>query len=224
MKYANTFRRAVLGVALAGSLVSGAAQADELAINLPVGAPHFNVSVNGTLEGATGGLFSVTNKTTGSSFLAFCYELLQDIGQNAATGEPYVKTGGVSSATQLLFDQSFGSLDLTNMAELAGFQIALWETQDDSNRSTGNYKGWVGQAGTMDEDVALIIADQFLTKVRSGVAGANHYDLSVWASPTSQDLIQATGHQNPNRVPEPGAGALAALGLGGLMMLRRRRS
>jgi MYXO-CTERM domain-containing protein len=48
------------------------------------------------------------------------------------------------------------------------------------------------------------------------------YQLTVWTNPERQDIIQAT--PGGNTVPEPTSALLAALGLFGLALARRRKA
>ena len=126
------YSRALLGhamaLAAAGLLASAPAHADTLAMELDINSlMGFKVDVNGTgTKTVDTGVFNVSNATTGSSFLAFCYELLQGLSVAAFTsGETYTPGANLSPAVQTLYNQSFGSLTLTSAVEVAGFQIAL---------------------------------------------------------------------------------------------------
>ncbi|KAB2964536.1 hypothetical protein [Zoogloea sp.] len=218
----SLFKKSALALAAFGVLASAPARADNLVISPDVAAPSFTVNVSGSSKDVLATLFSVNDQTTGTSFLAFCFELLQNMNAGAYVppGLPYSAGSTVSAATQALFDQSYASLDLTNRSQVAGFQIALWETLDDSNRSTGAYTNWLGDTGSAVEANALAVADDLLTKVRSGAPGTANYQLITWNNSTSQDLIQAV--PGGNKVPEPATALLGALSLGGVVALRRR--
>lgn len=218
----TSFKKPALAVAVVGALASASAQANDLVIAPDLGAPSFTVDVNGTRKDVLATLFTVSDQTTGSSFLAFCYELMQNIGAGAyaAPGLAYTAGGAVSAATQALFNQSYASIDLGNQTQVAGFQIALWETLDDSNRNSGAYTDWLGDTGSVIEANALAVADALLAKVRSGAPNTGDYQLTAWGNSTSQDLIQAV--PRGNQVPEPSSALLGMLGLGGLVALRRR--
>lgn len=217
-------KRPALAMAALGVLASASAQANDLVISPDLAAPSFTVDVSGSSKDVLATLFTVSDQTTGGSFLAFCFELLQNMGAGAYVppGLPYTAGSVVSAATQALFNQSYASIDLGNQAQVAGFQIALWETLDDSNRSSGTYTNWVGDTGSAVETNALAVADALLTKVRAGAPDTANYLLTTWSNPTSQDLIQAV--PGGNQVPEPSTALLGALGLGSLVALRRRWS
>lgn len=218
----TSFKKPALAMAVIGVLASASAQANDLVISPDLGAPSFTVDVSGTSKDVVATLFTVSDQTTGSSFLAFCYELLQNIGAAAYVppGLPYTAGSVVSAATQALFNQSYASIDLGNQAQVAGFQIALWETLDDSNRNSGAYTNWLGDTGSAVEANALAVADDLLAKVRSGAPNTADYQLTAWNNATSQDLIQAA--PRGNQVPEPSSALLGMLGLGSLVALRRR--
>lgn len=218
MKKSSFFRSTAAAVMVAGLFAASAAQADDLVMEQDINALNFSATVNGVTDNITAGLFNVSNLTTGNSFLAFCYELLQGVGSSTLNppGLPFA-TASANAAAQTLFNQSFKGLDLNNTAEVAGFQIALWETTDDNSLSTGNFKDWIG------DDNALIAADLFLMKLDAGVPATGNYNLTVWTNPTSQDLVSAAVAPS-NNVPEPATSVLAALGLAGLALARRRKA
>jgi len=232
MKNFPIFKKAALALAAVGMLASAAAHADSLVVDQP-STLGFKVDVAGATRSIDTGLLNVTDTTTGSSFLAFCYELLQGLSVAAFTsGETYTPGANLSPAVQTLYNQSFGSLNLTSAVEVAGFQIALWEALDNSDLSSGTLNNWTGahtgsalpadQQAIADETEALDNAWLYLQKLTQNYPAPGNFALTTWSSPNSQDLIQAS--TATNRVPEPTTLMLGALGLAGLSAVRRRKS
>ncbi|MBL8429171.1 MAG: PEP-CTERM sorting domain-containing protein [Dechloromonas sp.] len=205
---------------VAGLFATSAAQADDLVMQQDINSLSFLVDVNGQNKSVIAGIFNVSNQTTGKSFEAFCYELLQDVSGSVLTipGLPFAQSAAASSV-QKLFNQSFSGLDMNNYSQLAGFQIALWEATDDISLSTGNYSGWVGDPA-VDGVAALAFATNYLNLLDADAKETGSYNLTVWTNPNSQDVVQAT---QGNNVPEPSTSLLAALGLAGLALARRRK-
>ncbi len=218
MKQPSILNKAALAFAAAGLLASASAHADSLVVEQDQNTVMaFTVNAGGNQLAVDTGIFNVTDQTTGTSFLAFCYELLQGLsGAAATTGQDYTANAGAPGAVQTLYNQSFAGISLTSAVDVAAFQIALWEALDDGNMNTGAVSGWAGAHGTLEEDEALLTAEGFLLTLGAG-GGAGHFKLTTWTSPDSQDLIQA-------KIPEPTSLALGALGLAGLSLVRRRKA
>ena len=225
MNHSNIFKKSAVALAAVGLFASASAQADSLVLEQDINSLAFTVNVGGQQDDVVAGVFNVDNLTTGSSFLAFCFELLQGVGVGALTppGLEFTAGSAVNANTQALFNQSYATLDFNDASAMAGFQIALWEALDDINLSTGNYNGWTGDTGSIDEDLALLVADTFLGNIAAGAPATGNYNLTSWLNGSSQDLIQAivpTG----GTVPEPATALLGALGLAGIAAVRRRKA
>lgn len=220
--HAPIFKKAALALAAAGLMASVPAHADTLATELDINSlMGFTVDTAsaGPLAVDTG-ILNVSNLSTGGSFLAFCYELLQGINSNALNGLPFDASSVIPVAVQTLFNQSYAEVHFDNAVEVAGFQIALWETLDDNNLNTGNFSNWAGATNSADEGDALFNAEIFLDRVANGGANTGNYQLTIWQSPDSQDIIQAS----TAAIPEPTSLMLGALGLAGLSLVRRRKA
>ena len=146
--------------------------------------------------------------------------LLQGINSNALNGLPFDASSVIPAAVQTLFNQSYAEVHFDNAVEVAGFQIALWETLDDNNLNTGNFSNWAGATNSSAEGDALFNAEIFLDRVANGDPSTGNYQLTIWQSPDSQDIIQAS----TAAIPEPTSLMLGALGLAGLSLVRRRKA
>ena len=220
--HAPILKKAALALAAAGLMASVPAHADTLATELDINTlMGFTVDTvsDGPLAVSTG-VLNVSNLSTGGSFLALCYELLQGISSNALTGLAFDASSVIPAAVQTLFNQSYAEVHFDNAVEVAGFQIALWETLDDNNLNTGNLSNWGGATNSADEGDALFNAEIFLDRVANGGASTGNYQLTIWQSPDSQDIIQAS----TAAIPEPTSLMLGALGLAGLSLVRRRKA
>ena len=238
-------KRLTLAFAAAGLMAAGSAHADVLTTDLAsqgIGTGlNFTFSLNGTNESRTVGTFAIDNLTTGTSFLAFCADILTPISNLEIT---QVNPGGlafdavsnltffngaVGNDVQALFDQRYGSLDLTDNTQTAAFQISLWEIIHDNADKTvgGGDLVWdIPQAdpnGVLKTNV-LATAGDWLANLAAPTT-ENSFDLTVWQTaagvPESQPYIQATVPSN--NVPVPGTLALGMAGLLGLGLLRGRR-
>lgn len=219
--------QSALAVAAFGLFASASAHADSLVLTPYANALTFNVNVTTVASpvNVKAGYFSVTDETTASAFKAFCIELLQGVSTAALTtpGISFDAASNTSANVQRLFNQSYDSLgDFSDKSKVAGFQIALWETLDDDNLSTGNYSGWSGASSNPllagAQNAALTYAADFLNNVNTNAPATDSFNLTLWTNATSQDLIQA------NRVAEPATALLSGLGLAGLAALRRRKA
>lgn len=218
MTFQTLARKMSAACVAAAALASATAQADTLVIEQePNLTMAFQVEANGTIKKINAGLFSVNDLSTGTSFVAFCNELLQGISSAAMiTGLDYTPTASVAASVQSLYDNALPFVHLDDASDVVGFQIALWEAMDDGDMSTGSLQKWASLSSSTAAQDALENAWIYLQFMNDQPSA--HYSLVSWTNPNSQDLISV------GQVPEPGIAALGVLGLGGLLAFRRRQT
>lgn len=190
------------------------------------GAVSNTVRIHQTPVGPTGrvvaGGFKMSdNGNVLSDFIAFCLDLgsyMRDDTLYESTNNPFTNFTIPVARVQALFDANWASIDMTNLNQSAGFQLALWEAiyDNDFSLSTGAFRG-EGLAG------ATTTASQGFLTAASLYTGPQNFQLSFFESlnqPRSQNLVTVT----PMPLPAGGAMLLAALGFFGFMRRRSARA
>ena len=207
MKRITLIKRA-LAVCTISALLSTApaAHADLIPTGYAVGSQRFGLSIGGSPNaGAYQGTWG------GNPITFWCVEL----NQFFSFGSSYVYSISLPdnpTYTLLgsLFSAAYGSA-LSDAAHSAAFQLAIWEINYDSgnlNLSAGAFQvtNNYGNPGT------VALAQSWLNRVLATPDGSNVYLLSNSAN---QDFIV---------VPEPATGALLALAMTAMVVMRRRQS
>ena len=236
-------KRLTLVFATAGLMAAGSAHSDNLVTDINsqgIGSGlSFGYTFDGTHTNRTVGTFDVTNTTAGTSFLAFCADILTDVAGTAVVGQEFEAVStltffstAVGNDVQALFDQRYGLLDLADNAQTSAFAISLWEIiHDNGDKTTGSGSLiWDNpQDGSSPDIVAikngvLATADQWLSSLADPTV-EDTYDLTVWQTAASgaesQPYIQAS--LPSSSVPVPGTLALGLASLIGFGVVRRRR-
>jgi len=177
---------------------------------------HIQSANPSTNEYVYAGGFTTTDGT--HNFVSWCVDIMQDtyLGQSVndytLVDAAAVSQIGAARADALgrLATQYLGQVN--NATTASAFQLAAWEIVFENagnpyNMSGGNFSAW----GASDNSIAL--AQTWL----NNLPGSSSYSVSVWQSPTHQDLAVFTA------VPEPATLGLFALGLIGLGLVKRRR-
>ena len=176
---------------------------------------HINSTAPSTAEYVYAGGF--TTNDGAHSFVSWCVDILQDTFLGQATSD-YTLVDAASvpqigaARADALARLATAYLGLVNNGTTAGaFQLAVWEivyenTGTPYNITSGNFRAW----GASDASIGL--AQAWL----GNLAGTSTYNVSVWSSPTRQDLAVFS------TVPEPAPLGLLAVGLIGLALVKRK--
>jgi len=191
------------------------------------GSATVKLQNSGSTTTVNAGGFRVTDGA--SDFIAWCLDLANVLklpSKYTITDTPYSNTTGTFSASvqnnlQRLFNTSYSTLDTSNNAKSAGFQLALWEIVTEGQSSLTLNSGdlrWVGGS-----DAARVEANKFLSQLDG--PETEQYILTFFESSTdkygkqlSQNLVSVA--------PIPLPAAVWLLG-GGIVLMgavaRRRR-
>ena len=236
--------RTVKALALAGAVLFAPSLASAATLSYQVpgnifgtnGSAGVHISSPLSVNAQAGG-FALKGDISGDSalesFTAWCVDITKSINLGysyTVTNTPFANGSGVMNSTQIgniqkLFNTALTGLNLTNAANSAGFQLALWElvyeTGATFNVSSGGFAATSGNAG------AITVANSLLAGLLGPKTG--NYTLSFLESyhHGSQNLVTGTpGKDEIPPVPVPAAGLLlfSALGGAGLMSRLRRRA
>lgn len=173
--------------------------------------------------------FNMTDTTgTLDSFLAWCLDLGSFLS-TSGSAKPYVITdnpfsnsfgmdAGERARVQSVFDANYGTLDVTNGVDAAGFQVALWNALYDGDLDAGD-----GVFSVSNNADVIAAANGYLTAANA-YDGDKAYRLTFLESTPSAN--QTKKYQNlvtVSPVPLPAAGILLLAAFGGLGFAARRR-
>ena len=152
-------------------------------------------------------------------FVAWCLDLSQWLsgGNFDITTSPFSNTFTINIArVQSVFDANYASLTLSNATQAAGFQVALWNAIYDGDWLAGSGAFAVAAGGVQAQADAYLLAASLFS-------GPSTYDLTFLENTDpnlriGQNLVTATP------VPVPAAGLLLLAALGGLGLVRRRKT
>jgi hypothetical protein len=197
---------------------------------------HANVRITDTLQGvnnlhvAAGG-FAVTTADRTLSFTAWCLDIVTNLrlpSQYQVTTTPF--SGRVLDARQTgnierLFETAFKTLNLGNGTQSAGFQLALWEIVNEV--TTRAFSLSDGNFTATNSNAAIAFGQGLLNGLRTPISQS--YELTYYASNDSRAPANRNGHYSQNLVsaspvPLPAAGWLMLAALGGIAVLRRRKT
>lgn len=158
---------------------------------------------------------STTGPSSAADFVAWCAELTQVF----ANGKTYeVSTATMPSyqfdRVNALVNAAYGDIDFGMTADVAGFQVAMWESLYEGAGTALDVTS--GDFFVNSPAGAISAATGFLAQAAVW-DGVKTYDWVRYSSDDSQDLIGVAP------VPVPAAGLLAVAAFAGLGMMGRRR-
>lgn len=169
------------------------------------------------------------------NFTAWCLDLenwLQSSADYETTDTPFSNATDLGvdgmARVQAVFDANYSSVDVTDLAQSAAFQLSLWEAiydEDNFDLTDGDFEAYGNYLNNAASATSLLIsslASTYLGNAASYV-GAKVWDLTFLESdnqPQTQALVTASLTQ----VPVPAAGLLLITAFGGLAAFGRRKS
>lgn len=235
----NFFRKPLVqAVAVAALAFSAQAGAAQLGIDFTSPYPtadgqstitdtNIPLTLTDTTTGATGLL-----KDSLTTLLAYCFQPFVAQSPDLVGGTLNYAAGAVSTnatLVQKLFDKYY--TDTLGAYDQASFQLALWELASETTSSldvkTGTFQATATKvSGTVDLNV-LDSANGMLGAL-AGWTDNNKYTVTEWqftGTDSHGDPSQAFVTASLNaQVPEPATDLLAALGVLGLIVARRKRA
>jgi len=221
------------GASLAIAVCVGAANASPVTLEKTGSSVFDGNGVTGVrVEGgprdvsASAGGFSVTDGI--SKFVAWCLDVGNSLSlpsEYSVTGDPFSNTGSIADkvgTVKMLFDTAYKSLDITDNAQSAGFQLALWEIL---------YAG----SGTLDIDggtfeqvrttTAALAANDAAQDFLDGLAGpvTGNFKLTFWESAVEDGVQLSQNLVTVSAVPVPAAAGLLLAGVAALGAVRARK-
>ena len=214
MKLLSKSKTLLASVAFLG--LAGGAHADLVQVKAHVanGIVYADAVMASGATDTAAALWNVSNLDTGTSFLAYCLQILERVDEQVS--HDYTSsTYAVSAGVQELYDRYYGTVQVSR-AYAVGFQLALWQLIGEADVS----------GFTAPQD-AIARANALLDGVDNSTDdyAENVYTFKRWTNDGLQDVLQAT--PTTNAVPEPQTHALMLGGLGLMAMgvvSRRRRS
>ncbi len=200
-------------VAAAGVLLlAGGASAATVDLEFVGNGPGELLSTTFSSNYQTGAM-EFRSTQSGSSFYAYCVDLLQDHAEAADLSQTYTVgsfSAQESKLLQGLFSTSYAGLKTST--DQAAFQTAIWEITHESDLSTLNVQKGAGVfavKGTtgLASDAAFVDQVNSYLGLASQYKGPELYTLTRFNHEEFQDLLTVTA------VPEPSSALLLGLGL-----------
>ncbi|NRR31167.1 hypothetical protein HSX11_13345 [Oxalobacteraceae bacterium] len=216
----NTVLRAA-AVAAASLILAGAAQAAAPVLGNAGASTLILTAAGGNFGNASPALTvpAWTVSFNSNTFLAFCIEPSQ--AMSVASTDYSAGSFNASNSVKRLYEgyyTQFAANPGQNKALVAGFQLALWElNNDDSNLLSGALalkSSYTGNSAAVFSNAQSMLSYALDTNN----AIANTYSYTRFSSASSQDVLTVSA------VPEADTWAMMAAGLGMLAFVQRRKA
>lgn len=168
-----------------------------------------------------------------NDLIAWCLDITHNLSLPSpykTTDDPFSNSYGLTDVQKAnvenLFETSYSTLDLSNDAQSAGFQLALWEV---IYEKSGTFDVTDGNFYARASSAASDLANAFLGNLGGAITQAYNFTYyeslgyksgwgkKKWKKKYSQNLVSVTP------VPLPAAGLLLTCGLAGLYVVNRRK-
>lgn len=234
-----TKRLSIAALAVASLTAAAAASASTVTLDYQGQTAARNVTITETNLGSNSGIKAVSagglkmKVTSGSipsgltDFVAWCLDVgewLKDPWDYTVTNTPFAESYGLSatekSRVQSVFDANFGSVNVNNADQSAGFQLALWNAvyDDDITVDSGTFKASGADTARGLADGYLSVAATYLTN-----GGAQLWNLTFLETTVDQTGKESQNLVTVSPVPVPAAIFLLLGAVGSLGLTRRRR-
>ncbi|GGC02008.1 PEP-CTERM sorting domain-containing protein [Pseudoduganella buxea] len=216
-----------IAVAAASLTLAGAAHAGVVVSSVASQGVLTKKNANFDITNTEARSVPVWNVADDSSLLAFCIEPTVGMHTDNLNYTGSLFTGFGTSVKRLYslyyssFATSSGVLTGDNAVKALGFQLALWELNNDNgNLTSGNLAMAPLGNSTAAKAVIAEAKTMLLAATNESTAIVNDYKFTSYAAAGSQTVVTAMA---VSPVPEPSSFAMMGLGLAAMGVIARRR-
>ncbi len=212
-----------IAVAAASLTLAGAAQAGVVVESKASQQLFTAAGANFGNTATTQRVVPVWSVTDDATLLAFCIEPTVGLDTHITSYAGTAFTGFSDDVKRLysLYYSSLSTLTADSKVQALGFQLALWElNNDDSSLSTGDLIINATGNTTKGKQVISAASSMLLAATDESNAIVNNYKFTSYAAAGSQTIVTAVA---VSAVPEPSSFAMMGLGLAAMGFVARRR-